>query len=850
MHLLLFAWTLAAASPAPTFRVEAQLPAPGKPLRGELVLQAFSGIRQEFWVYPNRLQEPPPGLSDINKFRVFPRRFQAGGLSILEATCGGGPVSLAWLPAGTVRRARLVVTKPSAAPCELRLRFQLKIPERYGPMGCLDDRCVLGAPWYPVPIPPGGIVDTPVWRHAVRVRGRGRQRFFLGGVHTGTADVEGLAPFFPVFYGEGYRLSCRPPVCLYHHSPLRSVTDFLTGNRTGDLLALAHDFVASSFPDLRHTLVLVEAELREELAMALPGRTLLVSHQALRIAGLDYFQSFHEQKLRLTLAETIFLDRMIPHERPDDLAFVPLLSAHAFLSRPKNVDGLLRPLEWIPQIDVMRKNPRMEFQDAYLPGPHNADRFRDDFRRWNNRRPRGEEVFHRLVDQFGSLETRTILERHRERKTPFRRLLDRHAGASMDWFFERWVDDPRQVRLAIGRVRLVDRSGGRWNYEIEVRQEPALPTLLDLELTDADGRKTRLRLELTKASTIVTASLDARLTRAHLDPDERHLEPPGRGHLYPQSDNLWPDPGWRFIFSGFEALFNVTEFWSRLVVDVDFLPRHSLRRRLNILASRTEYTDAGLALAHLYYFGPRVSNTRLIFRWDTGGEATRTHPLHDPDTGEETRATTTSLFSRLVINDREDHMFPTRGGWGILEGRYTWFFPDSDAEAFGDSQLFRLTGVYNRYFGLPWGLSAAAQVGAGFLWGTVHHEDELLRLTGPGMVQGYATGRFPGRAYGLGALELRHILAPRLDLTLGGLVYVTRLSGALYAGAGVISGGRELAWNEDPRAAAGAGFALRIHGLWFGLYEAVLNLQVGFPLVREQAGLDPFIFFVSLEPTI
>jgi hypothetical protein len=126
----------------------------------------------------------------------------------------------------------------------------------------------------------------------------------------------------------------------------------------------------------------------------------------------------------------------------------------------------------------------------------------------------------------------------------------------------------------------------------------------------------------------------------------------------------------------------------------------------------------------------------------------------------------------------------------------------------------------------------------------------MLHLTGPGMVQGYASGRYPGRTYGLGALELRHILLPRLDLTLGGLVYVTRLSAALYAGGGVVSGTRDGQWSEDPRAAASAGLALRIHGLWFGLYEAVLNLQVGVPLIRDQTGLDPFIFFISLEPTL
>ncbi len=839
--------------PADSYRVEATIDLRAPRIRGR-VRTDFPGTGRAFWIYPNRLAEPPPQLSDINKFRVFLRGFQAGELRLDHVTCGDVPVQVTWETVAGVKRAKLILHKADPGTCPLEIAFTVRIPRRFGPFGCIMGRCTLGAPWYPVPVDPEKPSDVPVFPHRVKVTAGGgapgeAREFFLHGVMQGKGETSGTAPFFPLFWSQdgSSGFTCRPPVCMLHQSPLSGAFDFLTGNRTGDVLELAAGFVRDAFPELDQTLVLVETPLREELAMALPGRVMLVSDQALRIVNHKYFQSFHRQKIKLTLAETLFLDRMTPGENPDDLAFVPLLHAHALLQL-SDVDHLLEFFEWIPQIDVMRKNPRMGFRHAYLPGPHNKDLFRDDFRRWNNSKPRGEEVYHRLLDWIGEVELPGLLEKMRDAGRPFRRELSRHLGQDMSWFFERWVDADPSVAIRIDRVRRLPRQGGRHVYEITIVREPALRTPVVLELVPESGGAQRVNVDLVQDRTPVRVELDSPLVRAVLDPDGRVLEPQGTGALYPQYDNVWPDPGWRFMFSGFEAMFNVTELWSRLLVDVDFMPRHSLRRRWNIMFIRNEYFNAGLNLGHLLYFGPRISNSRLAFRLDTGVESARTRPVTHEDTELPIQAWSHSAFVRLVHNNRPDHIFPTTGGWGMLEAKASWFVPD--ATGADDSHLFRVIGQYNKYFPLPWGLSAALQGAGGFLWGTVHHDSELLALTGPGRVQGYAMTRFPGRAYALTAGEVRHILVPGLNLTLAGLVNVTRISTALYAGAGIVAGTRDGSWSEDLRTAAGAGAALRIHGLWLGLYEAVLNLQVGFPLIRQVPGLEPYIFFISLEPTI
>ncbi len=840
---LLLPFATDAPPSAPSFHVKARIMAENR-VEGELVIDKDGRREMAFSLYPNRLERPPKNISDLNKFRIHPRKFDPGRLDILEVSCSGRPLAYAYRPAADIRRAMLAVSDPQGEACRLRIRFALKIPRRYGPFGCIEGRCVLGAPWYPVPLPDAAARWTPVQDHAVSVQASGR--FFLGGIHEKHGEIRASVPFFPLFWGQPHWI-CRDRVCLLHASPLRHWTDAITGNRTQDVLAFAHAFVEREFPNDDRTLVLVESDMREELAMALPGRQMLVARDALRVMDVDYFQTFHRQKLALTLAETLFLDRLLPFENPRDLAWAPLMLAHGFLSRPRTVDSLLRPLQWIPQIDVMRKNPRMEFQDAYLSGPHNTDRARDDFRRWNNTLPRGEEVFHRLLDAFGAIETRRILEKYRTGRRPFRSVLERHAGAPMDWFFRQWVDDPRPVALRVGRVRRDPARPGR--YLIEIWQDPPLRQAVEVDVKTARGTRQTVQVELSGPVHTLALDLDSAPVRVELDPHERIREPEDGKALYARYDNIWPDPGWRFIFSGFEALFNVTELWSRLAVDVDFLPAHSLRRRINVLALRNEYVAGGLALAHLYYFGPRVNNSRLKYRWDAGVEGDRTHPLEDVQ-GEEpaSRAWMASVFSRLVVNDRLDHMFPSTGGWGILELRHAWFFPDDPA--WNDTRQIHLTGTYTRYFGLPFGMTAALQGQFGFLHGVVHHDTEMLHLTGPALVQGHPANAFPGRAYALGAGELRHVLIPRMDLTLGSLVYVTRITGALYLGGGWISGSREGAWNADPRAAAGAGIALRVHGLWFGLYEAILNLQAAFPLHPLPGDPFPPIFFVSLEPLL
>lgn len=795
-----------------------------------------------FSLYPNRLEQPQKIINDINKFRIYPTHFDSGRLEILEVTCGDRKLAHMYQSFAGIRRARLFIYDENRTSCRLHIRFRLKIPKRFGPFGCMDGRCVLGAPWYPVPLSDAQTDGTPVQDHIVFVQGPGR--FFMNGMHEKRGEIRATTPFIPLYWGQQHWV-CRDRVCLLHSTSLRHFTDVITGNRIDDVLSFANTFVRLEFPQFSKTLVLVESDMREELAMALPGRQMLIARHALRVMNIEYFQTFHRQKLALTLAETLFLDDMLFWEHHRDVAWTPLMLAHGFLSRPKTVDHLLRLLEWIPQIDVMRKNPRMEFQDAYLPGAHNRDRFRDDWRRWDNFLPRGEEVYHRLLDFFGAIETRLILEKYRTCKRPFRETLERHVGASMEWFFH-WVNHPQPVSLSVGRIRRD--PGVDKRYYIDIWQNPPTHNMIEVEIKTVRGTTQTVHTEVKNAVHTLTVDLDSAPIRVEIDPQQRILEPEGRNARYAHYDNIWPNPGWRFIFSGFDALFNVTELWSRLAVDVDFLPAYDLRRRINILALRNEYISSGLALAHLYYFGPRINNSRLKYRWDVGVEGDRTHVITEEHADLSYRAWTTSLFSRWVINDRFDHMFPSTGGWGVLELRNTWFFPDNPTVE--NTRQTRIAGTYTRYLGLPLGMTAALQAQFAFLHGPVHHSMEMLHLTGPTMVQGYRADTFPGRALVMGAFEWRHVLLPRLDLTLGSLVYVTRLTGALYLGGGWISGNYDGPWNENPRSAFGTGIALRIHGLWFGLYEAIVNLQVAMPLHPWPANSFSPIFFVSLEPLL
>ncbi|MBU1238293.1 hypothetical protein KJ865_01175 [Myxococcota bacterium] len=737
------------------------------------------------------------------------------------------------------------------AGAKVKIIFRTKLPRRYGPLGCVESACILGAPWYPQyhgvidDHPPPGASQRAFFHRVSLSTAKKKQPLFLGRAGVSTLTVFGSELFFPAAAGDHFQTSCQKGFCLFHTSSLKSPFRFLTGERLFEVVRTCKKTIKRLAPlPANFTMWLIETPLREELTMTLPRGALLFSDRSFHLLPLEYFLKFHRQSLARGIRETILSHNLAHKETPASGRWVSEMISTFFARYAKSVRGLLETFEWIPQIDLVLKNPRMEFRSSFFQGPDDKDSLRHDYRRWNNTQPMGNRLFYKLHDLFGEKELGEIIAGYLKSPLSFKKYLQKRTGLDFSWFFSQWLMGDYLVDYSVARVKRIRAKKGFYGYRITIVRKSSRPITepVIIKITDSGDREVQATWLGKGTRHTFDVTLKSPVAKVHVDPDGDLSENSTTDD--PLYNNVWPSPGWRFIFSGFVVLFNVTEMLNKFYMDADLLPRNSLRRRLNILTYRDEIIEGGFALAHLQYFGPVVNNSRLAYRWDLGTGFGKTRAIMGPDNNQ--RASKYTVFTAFNYNGREDFMLPTKKGWANLLASANTYTSDHTVE--GSSTNFELLTEGSRYFALPLGMSFAAHMKAAAKLGPVHDEVELLRLSGPGKLQGYEVDHFPGRLMGIGALEVRHIIYPSSDLTLFGAVNLTRLSGAFYLGGGVISGGMDGPYTDNFRWGASVGYGIRIHGKWFGVYEGVVNLQVSWPLKKYPETREPFIFFISLEP--
>jgi hypothetical protein len=848
---LLFTLLFAVSSP-PQVVVNANLDIKNNVIRGVYTENYRDGStlphKLQFWTYPNRFSKSPPFLDDLNRYRIYPVSFDSGNLKIISVFIGKKRVKPKWFSLNWIKRSGFTIKVPKGTklPVRLTIKFKTKLPKRFGPFGCMDNRCVMGAPWYPLPIRDKKF-SSKSFLHTVKFS-TGNKPFFMDGYFKGSGIISGKSPFFPVVAGGDYKKKCYKKFCLFHYTPIKSIFSFFTGSRLKEVISTSRKTLLKLKKIKRNKKMwLVEAPLREDLTMVQPGGNLLFSEKIFRILPIKYFLQFHRQDLQKTIIETLLTDHFVFKENDRDINWIPAMVATWIMGSKQSVTGLLKSFDFIPQVDVIIKNPRMEFSSAFLQGSPHHDYFRDDYRRWNNQIPPGSLIFYKLKDIYGEKELERIISSYFNGKTSFKKHITLKTGSSMEWFFKLWLNGSKKVNYRVAKVKLLRKKKKIHFYEIwiERRGDLKVKEPVDIKVWDSKGNIYDLlwfskgRYQKFKLET------NGKIQKIVLDPSGLLVET--RKKYHSSHDNFWPSPGWRFIFSGLVAMFNVTEMFSRIYVDADFLPRYDLRRRINLLVFRNDTIEGGFGLSHLYYFGPNINNTRLKYRWDIGFTYGKTRVFEDDISGRDIRGDKYTIFSQLIMNSRQDFILPTKKGMALLYAGTNFFVKDGNYRTPGVN--YEVWGEAVRYFKLPLGMSLALYGKSGFKIGDIDDEVNLLRLTGPGFVQGYTVDEFPGRIYGLGASEIRHILVPKLNFTMLGLVNITRITGALYLSAGGIMGEQEGSLSANKRWAASVGYGVRVHGKWFGIYEGIVNFQVAWPLKKYETTKEPLIFFISMEPT-
>ncbi len=114
----------------------------------------------ELWRFPAHFAHLPPELNDYNFYWVYPRVFSPSTMSLEAVTVDGQPARATIADAfpagrGTLYRIPLAAPLPPGGKVHVAARFATKIPERYGPFGCVGRACTLAGGFYPMPVEQG-----------------------------------------------------------------------------------------------------------------------------------------------------------------------------------------------------------------------------------------------------------------------------------------------------------------------------------------------------------------------------------------------------------------------------------------------------------------------------------------------------------------------------------------------------------------------------------------------------------------------------------------------------------------------------------------------------------------------
>jgi hypothetical protein len=387
------------------------------------------------WLYPNRFAEETPGLDDVTRYWIYPRRFDAGGMQLERVSVeeGGAPVEVAsdrWRAepqAAAGKRVLWSIALPRAiAPGErirIAARYRARIPERYGAFGCVDGQCTMAGGFYPMPAAldragwdllapplrattdvkvtlerPASIVLFDRWSGngaaAFRVRAPAVRyatlvvapEHFESARNAGGARIRYLSPGPPPPADDARRVLLAYTL----EDPGRYALDTATA-----AFAVLHELDAGLRPT---ALTMVVAPLRLELA-AVHERTVLVSDRFYRIWPAERFRKFHRRQLARAIYAAWLLGQPMatgPLDRDEAADLVAAWLTDLFVlrrwERSEFIQNIVRPVSFIPAIDQLLYASQTMFADAYFgdAAPVTAgSAVRDDPRLFAHARPRG-----------------------------------------------------------------------------------------------------------------------------------------------------------------------------------------------------------------------------------------------------------------------------------------------------------------------------------------------------------------------------------------------------------------------------------------------------------------------------
>ena len=817
----------------------------------------------DLWTFPGRLARPHPSLTEVEEPRVFPAGFDAAAQRIVAvADAADRPLRLE-PRSPTLTRVHLAAVAPAGEPLELEVRFETRVPHRFGPFGHATGQLTLDGGWFPRPPPwgPGGFdPDAPPdaidWRLRVRWAGGPGWLVVAGQVEPldrgpgRTLAGPPVARLALALIPGGHRAELASPhgrVVMIHRRPRRrqgALPDLGGLDTHAQSLATAAVGLRLAGAALGAgrapgTVTLVEVPLRRDIALAAPGMVLL-SDRAFEVTPLERFQKFH----RVTLLRAELGVAVLPHLgrepwwRVDQIAdlcaeeLVARWEARRYGGR-EGAREVLATGAFVAAVDDILHAPQVPFPRTWFRVVDDTDPLRDRFSLFSHHRTSGRLWRERLRDRAGDAVVASVVDEVLAGRAGFEDALARHAPVDTIAFLEQWAQGPPTLNYRLASVTQVIGPGGP-EVEVVIERERGgdLEEPVTLWVLPDDGPAWREAVTVRGPRTTVRLPGTAR--RVAIDPDLRLVESDLGRPLDPRYDNA-DFHDWRLLVQG--LYFDLSTASARINASLSgLLKRANDPRHTFFLGVYELERQLGASVGYVHGFGPKLRANQLRFGLGGGLAASWLKPTGGLPSGFAV-ALSASIFDFTYLS-RTD---PRDGAWLSLEvgPRLAWRPGQLDIGGFLQARATRVIPVAERH-------TIAAQVRLNSVVGTVPDGTEL-GLGGFGALRAFGAFAAGGRHRAMLNLEWRHRFTRDLAIDVLHLFWIQGIDGVLFVDAALLGdtaadmGSARSTW-------LGVGYGIRVHYLVAGFHPMVLSLDLGVPVIaggRLGPGAEPPVSFVA-----
>lgn len=804
----------------------------------------------DLWLFPERLSTRPKGLTEVEEEWMFPGEFSAGGLKVLSVHDESGRKLEIKYPSSTLARVTLIDSHSPETLLRLVVRFEVKIPKRYGPFGRVDGQVTLDGGFFPRPPPmgPNGYrPDAPpgLIRYALRLQGTGQKMHALT-----LGTLKKVAPEARWSFGETQAVE-RVSLVLFENFHVTRLNEsgvdifFLhrdARQRDGsegtipDLMAIdtqgqAVSTVGLVLPYLRETIglalpsrmVLVEAPLRRDLAIEAPGM-ILVSDRAFDLPGMERFLRLHRTALLRAVVGSMLRPSMRQtqplewRDRAVDLVALELV-ARWEARRYGSSHDLSRALSagsFVAQVDEVLYAPQIPLQHVFFRPVDDTDRYRDRFSLFSHDFPNGHRLHVKLQDRSSEGEVGALVD-------------DMLSGKTLKESYHKRFDDP-SARL----LKQWDRGYPKLNYRLmssrpgEDQQGHYVDVVFQQEgdtsivepvrvgvwdengqpaygFWDGEGKVGKVRIR-TKTGA----------SRVQIDPKHRLLEFAVDSDMKPRADNQDYDP-WKFLIQGLKVGFASAGQHLNIGLVTSVKPTYSTRHTV-IVEPYDSGFGTGLLSSYFYHFGrlvrPNLRNYHVGFYGS--GEWQRESSLWES-------GFRGSVGVGVGGSTYLSRVNPTSGSRWSVNASFQGALRTSES-----TLAFRLSGSLAHVLSLDEGHILAFRLHLASALGDTAVSNRW-RLGGAGRVRAFGLLSVSGNHRVLGSMEWRHRWGRGLNINIAQLAWVKSIQGVFFVDAALL--GNEIETLVHPSSFfVGAGYGLRIIYHVLGVYPTVLGIDFSVPL--------------------